>query len=123
MADDRLVQDLQERVSRLSAQVVERERWLDELRVRSAGSDRLARDAADAIHAKDRAVTGERKAKQEAAEALQRAREAEREAARLRTQLEDERAFTDGVRDKLARLDALEERVKAARTLGDLIPD
>jgi len=122
VADDRLVSHLEERVSQLSTQVAEREAMLDDLRVRVAGSQRLAHDAARAVRDRDKARAAERAANQEAAQARGKAQEAQREVSRLRAQLEDEHAFVAGVRDKLARLEAVEERVKTARTLGDLIP-
>jgi len=120
MADDRLVKHLEERVSQLTVQVAEREALLDHLRTRLSGTQRLGHDAARAHRERDKARAAETASKQEATNAREQAREAEREAARLRTQLEDERAFVESVKDTLARLDSLEERVKKARSVGDL---
>lgn len=72
---------------------------------------------------RDAAIKAAGAAKAEAKAAKREATEAQKALRVAQGELEDERAFVEAMKDKIARLEEFEQHVKGAKTLSDLFAE
>jgi flagellar biosynthesis chaperone FliJ len=120
MADDRLVQRLEEQLRDAHATNADLREQLVEIKKRGAAANTLGLRGQEALEQLEKAHAKQKKAEVNAAAAQRKVSEAERELLRTRAELEELRERFDLVQLEAEELRELSARIESAKSAGDL---
>lgn len=120
MSDDPHVRLLEEQVHVLTSKTLEQAALIEQIQQRRSSDAAFESAAARMKAERDAAIKAAETATKEAKAAKREAADAQKALRDAQGELEDERAFVEATKDKIARLEALEEHVKGAKSLSDL---